>query len=298
MIYSFSSFFNNHFALATFSLLLLAFINMYLFKNNYVRFGTFFSAMVLGIITGFIDLLGFGLIVFYCALFYLSYHAKNKWLRKGAFLVVLMCSVAIMLVPVPGIENWQAINRLYITEDAIPYSMYFTFDKSLIGLFFIWFCGYHSLANEGKWKPALKIAAKSGLIAIALLLPLTFALGYVKFDVKLTPFFFLWAINNLFFVSIAEEALFRGMIQQTLMSWWQNYKVGKWVALVITASLFGAAHFKGGYKYMILASVAGLLYGYAYIRAKKIEASILTHFMVNSVHFVFFTYPALASAFE
>ncbi len=296
MFFSYQTLMYYPLSLSAFVALTLSFICLYVFKNYFVRVGFFLAAIVLGIIAGHVELLGLGLILLFGALFYLSYHAKNKWVRRSLFIIVLSCSLAIMLAPVPGINNWQIV-QLYITEDAIPYTMRFTFDKALIGLFFIWFSVY-TLANEGQWKRVLKVGSLCGLAAIAVLLPLSFALGYVKFDLKLTPFFYLWALNNLIFVSIAEEAIFRGMIQQSLMNVWQNYAIGKWLALVISAMLFGAVHYKGGSKYMVLAGVAGLLYGYAYMKTRKIEASILTHFMVNSVHFVFFTYPALASAFE
>ena len=41
----------------------------------------------------------------------------------------------------------------------------------------------------------------------------------------------------------------------------------------------------------------GLGYGWVYLRTERIEASILTHFLLNCIHFVFFTYPALACRF-
>ena len=46
--------------------------------------------------------------------------------------------------------------------------------------------------------------------------------------------------------------------------------------------------------YVALAAVAGAGYGWAYLRTQRIEASILTHFALNAVHFFGFTYPALA----
>ena len=42
---------------------------------------------------------------------------------------------------------------------------------------------------------------------------------------------------------------------------------------------------------MALAAVAGLLYGLVYNRFRSLEASIILHFSVNLVHFLFFTYP-------
>jgi membrane protease YdiL (CAAX protease family) len=60
--------------------------------------------------------------------------------------------------------------------------------------------------------------------------------------------------------------------------------------------LFGLAHWGGGARYAMLASVAGLGYALVYARVRRVEASILVHFAVNAVHFVGFTYPALASS--
>ncbi len=296
MIFNYTPILQDHLTLSAFFVLASSFICFYFIQNRYFRLGIFSLALFLGVVAGRLDWIGVVLIILFGGLFYSSIHANKPLVRKLAFLVTLLCSIAIMLIDMPGIFNWQAVYRLYITDDAIPYSMAFTFDKSLIGLFFIWFSSY-SLANEGKWKPVLKTGFLAGCAAAVVLLPLSLGLGYVAFDFKLTSLFFLWAIHNLLFVSIAEEALFRGMIQRFLMTQLQHFAWGKWVALIITAALFGAAHFKGGMNYMLLAGVAGLFYGYAFIKAKKIEASILTHFMVNTIHFIFFTYPALQSAF-
>jgi membrane protease YdiL (CAAX protease family) len=71
---------------------------------------------------------------------------------------------------------------------------------------------------------------------------------------------------------------------------------GQWWALSVASVLFGLAHAGGGPIYVALATVAGAGYGWAYLRTGKIEASILTHFALNAVHFFGFTYPALQAA--
>jgi membrane protease YdiL (CAAX protease family) len=63
----------------------------------------------------------------------------------------------------------------------------------------------------------------------------------------------------------------------------------------MSALLFGLAHARGGAPLVLLATVAGLFYGAAYLRARRIEGAILTHFALNAVHFLAFSYPALAS---
>jgi membrane protease YdiL (CAAX protease family) len=61
----------------------------------------------------------------------------------------------------------------------------------------------------------------------------------------------------------------------------------------VSTVLFGLAHARGGPGLVVLAALAGLGYAAAYLRSGRIEGAILTHFALNAVHFVAFTYPAL-----
>jgi hypothetical protein len=131
---------------------------------------------------------------------------------------------------------------------------------------------------------------------IALLLALSLAAGYVRFEPKFPAEAAQWAGVNLLFVCVAEEALFRGFIQAQLQRVWEGRAWGPGLALGVAAGLFGLAHAAGGATYVALATVAGLGYGWIYRRTQRIEASILTHFALNAVHFFAFTYPALEQA--
>ena len=121
----------------------------------------------------------------------------------------------------------------------------------------------------------------------------SFVVGYVKLDFKGPDWSWLWVLTNLLFVCVAEEALFRGFIQEQLSQIFRSQKNGSIWALRIAAILFGLAHFKGGWILVGLAIVAGVFYGLAYKETRRVEAPILTHFAFNLIHFVAFTYPAL-----
>ncbi len=75
---------------------------------------------------------------------------------------------------------------------------------------------------------------------------------------------------------MAEEAFFRGFIQKNLSLMMKKIRHGDYLALLIAALLFGLAHYAGGTKYVILATVAGMGYGWVYLTTKRIEGSILT----------------------
>lgn len=277
---------------ATYFTLTCTFVTCYITKNHFLRGIVFFLAVLLALYSGVINWIGLLWVVILGVSFYFGCRLQNKYWRGAGFLIAFVLSMAILFIrPIPGIENWL-IFKMPISPEALSYSMWFTFDKSLIGLYFIAFSIY-SLANQGKWRPTLQDGLAIGLIATWVLIPFSFFLGYVKFEFKLPNFLPLWVINNLLFVCIAEEAVFRGMIQKFLMLRFQYFRGGRWAAVLIAAALFGLAHYRGGMNYMLLATVAGCFYGYAFMRTNKIEGSIIAHFTVNFIHFVGFTYPAL-----
>jgi len=59
-------------------------------------------------------------------------------------------------------------------------------------------------------------------------------------------------------------------------------------AIVITAVLFGAAHFTRGWEFALIATLSGVLYGFIYRRTGFLSLSVLTHFLVNLAWFTLF----------
>lgn len=282
-------------ASTTYAMFVITLLSFYWLKHIFLRSVFVFILLLLALYAGRIEWFVIPGIVAMGALFYYGLNGKRKIPRGICFLLALGVALGVSMLHLPGIHNWRVIEKLSLAQDTIPYTMYFNLDKSLIGLFFIWFSVF-SLANGGRWLPVIKKSLLVSGVAVVILMPLSIFLGYVHYDLKMTSFFFLWAFHNLFFTCFAEEALFRGMIQRFLQYRFQTMRYGKWCAIVIAAILFGAAHYMGGLKYVLLAAVAGLFYGYAFMKTEKIEASIAVHFLVNSIHFVFFSYPALQSA--
>lgn len=72
-------------------------------------------------------------------------------------------------------------------------------------------------------------------------------------------------------VAVPEEFLFRGLIQNLLQR-----RLGEWPALAIAAVIFGLAHLPD-VRYALLAALAGVAYGWVYMRTGRITASAITH---------------------
>lgn len=86
-----------------------------------------------------------------------------------------------------------------------------------------------------------------------------------------------------FFVAVPEELFFRGWLQNLL-----EKRLGRYGALLLTACLFGLAHFNKrttnfNWRYVILAAIAGVFYGRAWRQRRRVGASAVTHATVDTI---------------
>ncbi|MDH5180807.1 MAG: CPBP family intramembrane metalloprotease [Gammaproteobacteria bacterium] len=213
----------------------------------------------------------------------------GRWLLGTG---VLLMALGLGLHLLPGFHNPQILDKVQLSPDSIPYSLYLNFDKAMVGLFILAFM--QPLINTSlQWRDMIRQLLPMAGITISIVILVSMAVGYIRFDPKWPDFLLYWLWINLFITCLAEEALFRGFLQQQLIRLLLPYKYGPLIAITICAALFGLAHIGGGLTYVFLATVAGLGYGLAYHKTGRIEAAVLLHFMLNTVHILFFSYPAL-----
>lgn len=83
-------------------------------------------------------------------------------------------------------------------------------------------------------------------------------------------------------VAIPEEMFFRGILQNLMES-----RCKPWIALAVASVLFGLSHFNKGaafnWRYVLLATIAGIFYGRAWRSRHRILASVITHTLVDVV---------------
>jgi membrane protease YdiL (CAAX protease family) len=88
-------------------------------------------------------------------------------------------------------------------------------------------------------------------------------------------------VGIFFFIAVPEELFFRGWVHNLL-----ERRVGRQVALAITAALFGLSHFNKksihfNWRYVLLATIAGIFYGRAWRERRRVPASTITHASVD-----------------
>ncbi len=93
-----------------------------------------------------------------------------------------------------------------------------------------------------------------------------------------------------FGTAFPEEILFRALIQ----GWFTERFQQPWKAVAVSGLIFGASHLNNApgplpnWRYMAVATVAGLIFGSVFLRSTSVLASTAVHAAVNTTKFLFF----------
>ena len=95
------------------------------------------------------------------------------------------------------------------------------------------------------------------------------------------------AVVTFLLIAIPEELFFRGILQNLLET-----RLGRTAAMIVASTLFGLSHFNHGsafnWRYVLLATIAGIFYGRAWRVQRQIFAPVLTHTLVDVVWSLWF----------
>lgn len=135
-----------------------------------------------------------------------------------------------------------------------------------------------------------------------LVLPIGLALGFLHPHRRMPALAEIPAawIFTFAFVAMPEELFFRGLLQNLFQR-----KLGKLGALCLASFLFGLSHFNKrsdmdilmrfaghsfsfNWRYVLLATIAGLFYGRAWMEKRRLFASSITHTSVDTVWSLWF----------
>ena len=137
-----------------------------------------------------------------------------------------------------------------------------------------------------------------GAVHFALFLPAGLLLGYLvhfgAFRIRPIPWWQTAALAPAIFagmfwvVALREEFFFRGLLQEWLERALRSGARG----LVVTSILFGLLHLPFGrfpnWRFALLATLAGIFYGRAYLTLRSVRAAMVTHALVNTAWRLFF----------
>lgn len=128
---------------------------------------------------------------------------------------------------------------------------------------------------------------RSGLRELVFFAPLVLALGLALGFIhphanqpSLGDAVLRW-LGIFFFIAVPEELFFRAWVQNLL-----ERRVGRRAALVLASLLFGLSHFNKrsanfNWRYVLMATIAGVFYGRAWRDRRRVPASTITHTFVD-----------------
>lgn len=215
---------------------------------------------------------------------YSGTHKQPSAFSLPGEIILVVSAFALMLHTIPGFNNQLIESGVRAGPQSAPFTFYYNLDKALVP--FILLACLPTLLKRPSKPPANGLWWLVLLMSMPLLLLLATFAGGLKVEPHLPEWLGSFMLANLFFVSLAEEALFRGYIQQRL-----SQLLGDKRALFIAALLFGSVHFSGGLLLVFFATLAGMIYGLAWLWSGRLWVSTLVHFSFNLLHLLFFTYP-------
>lgn len=211
--------------------------------------------------------------------------AKNNFLLDITFAFLIWLPVEFGLVPIMWTSGKQP-----------PILFSFAVLFYILCLVTVWkslplYCEWRFSKND--WRLVRNVFI---LLFIAIL-PTAFALDFIKFGLRQSftehpaKIAIAYALSIFFTTALPEELIFRGLIQNAILKKFSFY----W-GLLIASVIFGLGHLnntQGGFpmpnwRFVLLATMAGLGYGYVFMNRRSLIAAVLLHTLVNFTWVIFF----------
>lgn len=233
----------------------------------------------MGFVLGYIQLVGLAAGVVLSALLLYA----DKLLPTSLWVVLALCAcIALAAHAVPGFSATPLWPARQLSSDAAPYTLRLSWDKLLVGLTLLaWWLGQPPANKPLTYRVWLTAALT--LLAVPVL---AIGLGLVGWQPKWPSELWLWLAVNLGVAVLAEELLFRGLLQRYLVSW-----LGAWLGIGLTTLLFAAVHIPFSPLFAVVAGVAGLGYGLIFHFSGRISLAVALHGAVNLLHLLLLSYP-------
>ncbi|WP_151705549.1 CPBP family intramembrane glutamic endopeptidase [Nitrincola alkalilacustris] len=210
-----------------------------------------------------------------------------RWIRYALW---FLASTALVVHAMPGYEGLLVAEQVVLKPGSAATNLYFNHDKVLVAWSLLNFIPMFRQSTSPRPLKPLWLMPLIITLGIAAALTLAVNLGLINWQPVWTPLFWIFAAGNLLNTCITEELLFRGLLQRQLQQ-----RLTPLLALAAAALLFGLAHLAGGWAYVGVATLTGVLYGLVYYWSGRVVWAVLVHWFLNLSHIMLFTYPLSAT---
>lgn len=194
----------------------------------------------------------------------------------------LLAGLLLAAHALPGFTPLALSEPRAFSADAPPYAVRLHWDKLLLGVTLL-VCWWRQPRPAADRPLAAAACALTTLLAVP---ALALALGVVAWQPKWPAELLAWLAVNLAVTALAEELLFRGLLQGALVR-----RLGAPRGIAAGAVLFGLAHAPFSTGFALVAGLAGLGYGWVLQLSGRLWAAVLLHGAVNLLHLLLLSYP-------
>lgn len=267
--------------------------SLWVFEKKRFALMALVTSLICALLTEVITLKALFIVATYFLANLLFFKMKPNHLSKMV-LSIMIFSFSWMLANhmISGFISWQIINSELISVDGEKYSLYLNMDKVIAGLGILIFA-LVPIRRSIHFRHMVLTMLPSTIWALVIIAATGMLLKVVNFDPKFPDLWVTWIIVSLLVNCVAEEAIFRLFLQGGIQNVLSTYKYAPVIAILISSTAFAAFHAPQSTNYLIAIFIASLFFGYVYHITKRVEASVLLHFITNFIHFFFFTYPLL-----
>ena len=194
---------------------------------------------------------------------------RGNW-RDVLILLVLGLAVDLRWFDSAWPRGWEALGKVLLVDAGL---------YGFLGIRRLSGTGFNFRLRWSDWKTGLRelVFFAPAVLVVGL------ALGFIQPHRNLPSpgrALLLW-LEIFFFIALPEELFFRAWVQNLM-----ERRVGRRPALVIASVLFGLSHFNKrsahfNWRYVLLASIAGIFYGRAWREQRRVPASTITHTFVD-----------------
>jgi CAAX protease family protein len=202
---------------------------------------------------------------------------------------VLEDYAALFVIWLPVQFRWMY--RLFPFPAQLTHTLTILFALTTALAAFLFIRKLDGIGYGGEWRRGFaRAVAVNFVLAAVIIIPLGEAMHFIRFgptlrSLRATP---LAGAEILVFTAWPEEFLFRGLLQNLLARTLKSRYAG-WLSASL---IFGFAHILHApvpnWKYVLLATIAGLFYGRAWMKTGSMVPDTIIHALVDTLWFAFF----------
>lgn len=268
-----------------------------LLKKHIYMLSLLFTLLFILVLAQYVSLVGsillFGFVV--SLVLYARSINQNKLVLGGLLWVsAIVLGVLVGLYKPQGFSSPLIFRVEQFYEGGLPFELRVNISIALAG-YAILFCLPLNYQPKNVYIPQLLYQVIASVFLSFVVIVVAYFILNLEFHIKPLRYILLFSLVNLCVTCIAEEAFMRLLLQAQLHQFIARITAQKYIQeylpLLLATILFVLTHYPPTLEMTFVYALAGFSYGLIYLITKNIWASVGVHFLVNLLHFSFFSYP-------